>query len=382
MKDTIFVMFNKDAWKLFDRKSSYRLFQNGFSYTWDYCKNHGDIVWLTYGDDLPITKGTVYVSGWFKEDGIEAARWAKENPKLNIIMGGPLFAHYNINVGKDLPNFSYIRFDDAEKYFNIKDKLKWNLEVLPGYENVGYSFGITIGTGCYWGECCYCKMHKGPVYREFEEIPIIDYPGNKFIWLHTFSIEPDMIRSLIPKLENRNDVNYITYMRADKNIYKALKYAFKNKKVDGSHLYFDLGIEVPSDRMLNWMKKGSTVKNYLNVIDLLYKQNCRMHFNLMTEWPNITEEDVDSIGRFLLELEKIGCAKNVTANLYPIQIVYDRQFFHEFKDVYKEHNPFWDMDIYHPNLTEEQININNKVRKLYANFPFLHFEDFSGRPLF
>jgi radical SAM superfamily enzyme YgiQ (UPF0313 family) len=225
-------------------------------------------------------------------------------------------------------------------------------------------------------------MHRDPVYREFNEIPIIDYPGNKFIWLHTFSIPPEMIRDVLPKLPDRNDVNYITYMRADKNVYESLLYAFKKLRVSGNFLFFDLGIEVPSNRMLKWMKKGSTVQNYLKVIELLYKNNCRMHFNLMSEWPNLTEDDVIQTEYFLSELVKIGCAKNITANLYPIQIVYDRPFFNEFKDVYKENNDFWSFNISHPNLNEEQININNKMRKLYRNFPFLHFEDFSGKPLF
>lgn len=382
VKDTVFVMFNKEAWRLFDRTSSYRLFQNGFSYVWDYCKNNGDVVWVTHGDNLPITKGTAYVSAWFKEDGIEAVRWAKENPNLNVILGGPLFAHYDISIGKDLQNFRYIKYKNAEEVFNITSDLNWKLDVLPGYENVGYSFGITKGIGCYWGECCYCKMHKGAIYRDFTDLPIIEYPGNKFIWMHTFSISPEMVRTVLPSIPKREDVNYITYMRADKNIYNALVYAFKNLKVDGNYLFFDLGIEVPSDRMLKWMKKGSTVKDYLKVIELLYKHNCRMHFNLMSEWPNLVDEDVTKVDYFLSCLEKIGCAKNVTANLYPVQVVYDRPFFHEFKDVYKENNSFWAFDIYHPNLSERQAELNNKIRRLYSEFPFLHFEDFSGKPLF
>jgi radical SAM superfamily enzyme YgiQ (UPF0313 family) len=260
---------------------------------------------------------------------------------------------------------------------------EWDLEILPGYENVGYSFGVVKGIGCYWGKCYYCKYHHKPVYREFDSIPIINYPGNKYIWLHTFSISPSMIKNIFSKLSYRPDVNYMTYMRADESILKALQYAFSRTESQTSNFLFDLGIEVPSNRMLGWMKKGSTTEEYLKLIEFLCGHGCRLHFNLMTDWPNLMEDDVKEISRFLDNLRCVDGHKTITANLYPLQVVYDRPFMKEFKgNLIKEDNAFWDIDIFHPILTDRQRELNDYVRRLYDVFPFLHFEDFTGRPLF
>jgi len=381
MLDNVFVMFHKDSPTLFDVSNNFHLFQNGFSHTWSECKKRGDLLWIKHGDELPVTKGNIFVSTWYKEDAIEAERWARNNQNLKVIIGGPLLTHYNINLGKDLLNFKQIKFSSIEDIFAFDSK--WGLEVLKDYDSIGYSFGVVKGIGCYWGKCYYCKYHHKPEYRKFEEIPIIDYPGHKYIWLHTFSIEPKMIRQIYSRLPERNDVSYMTYMRADKSILDSLKFAFKRIKAPTSNLLFDLGIEVPTNRMLKWMRKGSSVEEYLELIEFLSKNNCRMHFNLMTDWPNLIEDDVKNIEIFLEKLKLIDGYENITANLYPLQVVYDRPFMVEFGDnLVKEKNPFWDIDIFHPILTSRQREINDSIRTLYSNFNFLHFEDFTGRPLF
>jgi hypothetical protein len=374
-------MFHKDSPKLFDVKSQFRLFQNGFSHTWNSCKNMGDFIWIKHGENLPINKGRVFVSVWYKNDALEAERWARENPDLDVIIGGPLLTHYEINIGKDLKNFRQIIKEDVENALSIETS-DWNLNVLSGYDNIGYSFGIVRGIGCYWGKCYYCKYHHTPVYRTFKEIPIIEYPGHKYIWLHTFSISPRMIRDIYSNIPNRNDVSYMTYMRADDSILKSLQYAFNKTKAPLTNFLFDLGIEVPSNRMLKWMKKGSTVESYLKLIKFLCENGCRLHFNLMTDWPNLLDEDVKNIESFLTKLSCIKGHETITANLYPLQIVYDRPFIKEFTNLIKEDNYFWAIDIFHPVLTSEQKRVNNNIRKLYSNFPFLHFEDFTGKPLF
>lgn len=375
-------MFHKDSPRLFDVKNQFRLFQNGFSHTWHNCKSQGDMVWLKHGEDPPITKGAIFVSVWYKQDAIEAERWARQYPNLDVTIGGPLLTHYEINIGRDLKNFKQIQGMDVEQGLSI-DTSNWGLDILSGYSNIGYSFGIVKGIGCYWGKCYYCKYHHKPVYREFESIPIIDYPGHKYIWLHTFSIEPKTIKDIYTKLPNRSDVSYMTYMRADDRILKALQYAFDRTSAPTENFMFDLGIEVPSNRMLQWMKKGSTVESYLKLVEFLCKHKCRLHFNLMTDWPNLTEEDVKEIGSFLTKLGYIEGHQTITANLYPLQVVYDRPFMKEFGDqLVKEENPFWSIDIFHPILTDKQRHINDSVRALYSKFPFLYFEDFTGRPLF
>jgi radical SAM superfamily enzyme YgiQ (UPF0313 family) len=378
----LFVMFHKDSPKLFDINNRFRLFQNGFSHTWNNCKKQGDMIWLKHGENPPVDKSRLFVSAWYKPDALEAERWARENPQLDVVVGGPLLTHYEITIGKDLKNFRQISRSDVEQGLDI-DTSEWGLDILPGYENVGYSFGIVKGIGCYWGKCYYCKYHHKPVYREFETIPIIEYPGHKYIWLHTFSISPSMIKSIYSKLPNRPDVSYMTYMRADESILKALQYAFDRTKIPTENLMFDLGIEVPSNRMLSWMKKGTTVEAYLKLIEFLGKCGCRLHFNLMTDWPQLTEEDVKEVGSFLTKLGYIEGHQTITANLYPLQVVYDRPFMKEFKgNLLKEDNPFWNIDIFHPILTDRQKAINDSIRKMYSEFPFLHFEDFTGRPLF
>jgi len=378
--DKLFIMFHKESKNLFGLKGI-QSFQNGFSHTWNNCKKQGDMIWLKHGEDPPITKGTIFVSTWYKADGLEAERWALENPNLNVVIGGPLLSHYKINIGKELHNFKQIQKQNVEESLNIPIT-NWNLEILPGYDNIIYSFGITNGIGCYWGKCSFCKYHHKAIYREFENIPMIDYPGHKYIWLHTFSMPSYMINEIYSKLPNRKDVSYITYMRADKKILNSLKKVFNKPSIPTENLMFDLGIEVPSNRMLKWMKKGTTVESYLELINFLCKKKCKLHFNLMVDWPNLTEEDVKDVENFLKNLKTIEGHNTIVAKLYPLQIVYDRPFIKEFRDILiQEKNSFWNVNIFHVCLTEEQKSINNSLRNLYNNFPFSNFEDFTGRKL-
>jgi hypothetical protein len=359
------------------------VFQNGFSTAWNICKKNGDIVWISHEEKLPIEKGTVYVSCWFKKDARQAAKWAKENPNLNIIVGGPVVTYYNLNVGTELTNFKYINRKNVEEVFKVSDKeLMWNLEYINENKDIWYTFALEKYHGCYWNKCRYCKIVDDESYRNFKEIPIINHSGHKNIWLHTYSISPNTIKELFHKFPKRNDVSYMTYMRADNAILKALKESFYKMVAPTKNLLFSLGIEIPSNRMLKLLRKGSTIKQYLNVIKLLCDYGCEIHFNLMTDWDNLTKNDVDNVNYFLTELSKIEGAKNIMADLYPIQVVYDRPFAKDFKNLIKEENSNWDLDIYHPLLDDKQIKLNDQIRKLYHNFNFSKFIDFTGRKLF
>ena len=95
----------------------------------------------------------------------------------------------------------------AEHYFSESE---WNLPKFDIEGDIGYCVSLIQGIGCYWGKCTFCKQ-KGDLFdRNLDKIPIVKHNGHKYIWLHTLSLSPEMMKRYYPTFENRNDVSYQT----------------------------------------------------------------------------------------------------------------------------------------------------------------------------
>lgn len=375
----IFLQFYREEEFLYTNKQMIN-FGNGLSHVWDQIKNRGTLVWKEVDDETPITdRGTIYASVWYSKSIQTLYGWAKQFPDLKIFVCGPSVLHYDLKTGHELSNFSFIRGNAEDIFFNGKTS-KWNLEVLETNKPIGYSVSFTDGIGCYWGKCNYCKITGGLKYREIDEVPIIENKNDKYIWLHTFSMPPLLIKKLYPKFEKRDDVYYGTYIRGDRYVTKVLKEVLPKMKASTDHLGFDVGIEFPTDRMLTYMNKGTTVREYLEFIKLVASYGSMLHFNLIVGWKYTNWDDVKNVELFLNELSKITKANTITVNIYPLTLVQDRKIMNDYSK--EEIEPFetdFNAVFGMPKLTTEQQNIVDELLRLYHQYPFFKIYDFVNK---
>jgi len=376
----VFLQFYADEPYLYGEDTIVN-FLNGLSYVWDQLKNEGELIWRHVNDESlpPVTEGYLYASVWYTKSLRLLHNWAKQYPKLEVYICGPIVLHYDFNIGKDLPNLHFVR-DSAEDLFFNGVTSKWNLEIPDIDKPIGYSVALTNGYGCYWGKCRYCKIMGALKYRDIETIPVIEHKHTKYIWIHTYSLPPNLMKKIYPTFENRQDVRYATYVRGDKDIIKALQETIPNLSIDPKYLGFDVGIEFPSDKMLNYMDKGLTVKEYLDFTKVAAENNIRLHFNLIVGWKPTDIDDVKSVEYFLNELSKISKPNTITANLYPLTIVSNRSMYSEY--TLDELEPFkTDYDnivIGMPKLNDKQKIATKQITELYHSYPFMKLHDLTG----
>ena len=356
-------------------------FNNGLSYVWDQIKEQGEIVWREVDDtSLVATEGIIYASVWYNKSLRLLHSWAQQYPKLEVYACGPLVLHYGITLGRDLPNF-HVSNANAEDLLCDGKISKWNIEVLPTTKPIGYSVALVDGYGCYWGNCRYCKITGKLKYRNVDIVPVIDNPNKKFIWLHVYSLPPSFLEQLYPQFEDRDDVVYGAYIRGDKYIARALKETLPLMKVNPKHLAFNIGIEFPSDKMFNYMDKGLTIKENLECIKICCENDIRLHFNFILGWKTTDDSDVNSVEYFLNEISKFSKPNTITANIYPLSLVEDRKIIKDYtKEEIEEVSTDYAILVGSPKLTKEQTDIDNRIRELYHNFPFLNLHDWIKDP--
>ena len=372
-------------------------FQNGLSYVWENIKNNN--VWVRSGDPVsPVSSGVVYVSCWFIKDIDTVLYWKYNNPQLRIIIGGPI----SLQPNEQLRNKIEFLSGSAETVL-FNGEIKWGLEIPVEFINkdVRYTFSLTeeilsskYHKGCYWGKCTYCSRQVNNVkYRCANSVPIIEHPKHKYIWINARSIEPRTLKRLYPTFENRTDVTYSTYCRADSGSTKALVCAINNLKVDPKFLEFHVGIEFPSNHMLKIMNKGITKEQYLEFIKVANENKINLHFTFMLNWPEVTENDVKEVYAWLNDLTKINNNINITSVLFPLVFYCKSSRITElYKDLpkAKEKQSFrrklWASnsslryqqtmeDYSYLVLDNKTRRLNNCIWEMYKKFPFKSFDD-------
>jgi hypothetical protein len=373
--DTYFLQFYREESYLYGDEMFVN-YLNGLSYVWDQLKEKGNLVWKNVDDETPLTdKGIIYASVWYTKSLRLLHKWAKEYPDLQVYVCGPLVLHYGLSIGKDLPNF-HVSNQNAEDLLCNGEVSNWNLEIPNIEKPIGYSVSVVDGYGCYWGKCRYCKITGKLKYRNIDHIPIIETKSPKYIWIHAYSLPPSILGTFYPQFENRDDIKYATYVRGDKYITDALRTTLPELKINPKNLGFNVGIEFPSNSMLEYMDKGVTVEEYLEFIKLACENDIRLHFNFILGWKNTTEEHLKDVEYFLNSLYKISIPNTITANIYPLTVVKDRKIISDYEE--NEIEPLetdYDVLVGNPILNNVQLSINNRIRMLYREFPFLKLHD-------
>lgn len=325
MKDTLFLQFFNKT------KSGYYDLCNGFSDTWDLCRQKGDFLWVehepdndkwydeqTYMDrELPIKKGTIYISASYINQLFQAYTWATQYPDIDFIVGGPVAAErytghkgwnsVHFKVEKELPQNLMITGQSVESLFNMPDfSGNWRLEIpdsVPHNSRVYFSY--TLENQCYWKKCIFCTIaqHSKEHFRKRKDLDFefknLDFKGHKIVRLNTGSITPGHIKTILPNIPIGDDIEYRFFMRAARAETNALKQVIEKigKKIPECTLGF--GIEFPSDHMWQYLDKGTSMKEVIETLEFCTQTGFKVNANVILGWNNLVEKDLKDLEKFM-----------------------------------------------------------------------------------
>jgi hypothetical protein len=330
MPDTLFVQFYSRSPK------GYFDLSNGFSDTFDICRERGSFFWqehepdsslwhdeATYADrPLPIRSGSAYVSASYMNHLHQAYVWALEYPDIRFVVGGPVAAarksgphaweplYFDMREDANLPANLRITGRSVEEELGLPNfSGRWKLEIpdqIPPHAPVYISY--TLDNGCYWGRCIYCNIKEAPCDL-FRKRPRLDFgferiahPGRKIVRLNTGSMTPRYIREVIGNLPKSENIEYRTFMRASRGENLALKRTISEDGFTPPKITIGIGVEFPSDRMLAYMDKGIKVADILETLRICKEYGIRVNGNLILGWENLAGSDIGELERFLDEM--------------------------------------------------------------------------------
>jgi hypothetical protein len=327
MRDTLFLQFYNKT------KSGYYDLCNGFSDTYDLCKSKGDFYWTEHEIDrtkwyldetyenreLPIKKGTVYISAIYMNHLYQSYVWAKEYPNIRFIVGGPIAAerridengwhpvYVEVNSYDMLPSNLEITGRSVEDWFEVPNfSGRWKVDVpsFVPYDSRIY-FSYTLDNGCYWRKCIFCNiaLHARDVFRKRKEMNYefkdMEHDGHKIVRLNTGSITTRYIKEVLPELPRRDDIEYRLFIRPAKAENSALKDVLTAEDSIFPKLVLGFGMEFPTNRMLRYIGKGCNTDEVLEFLRLCHENKIHINANFILGWDNLIEDDIRELKNFM-----------------------------------------------------------------------------------
>jgi len=367
MSDTLFIQFYNSSFL----ENETALF-NGFSDTLSYCQNIGEFIWLEEHEAKVFTFGsnikTVYVSSNLSIHSDISVIWAEQNPSISFVVGGPC-----TSIGHDFkmeipPNILFTTLS-VEQYFGIPDySIEWGLD-LKGINNIDNTkniiFSYSTMTDCYWSNCIFCNCHyfnnRYRNYIEHEVFEKIDFDKMKTIRFIIPAMSLKNLEEFIPKFYFNENIKYDFSIRCDTSIYKEMDRILSGLNRTIPNMKINFGIEMPTNRMLKFMKKGIVVDDIIQTVKVLNKyENIKIFSNSIINWPNLIQQDVEDLKYFVntvgeIELNsiwKLKCFNGTPAKtIFPNGIEVER--FQKY--LYVGHIPY---------LTDEAMRINKEAEIL------------------
>ena len=344
--------------------------RNSFSSVWKVIKEMGNIIWIDPTKDVfPDVNGDIYISCTFEQEIIYIEKWMKLRPDINFIVGGPSIVYSGYNIVES--NFN-LKNETMYELLNVKPTtdlwgvdIPYDLEIPKEINNkntmrIGYTYALSYGHRCYWGKCTFCKTNlRNELVVDVKNIPDVKSQYNSIVWLNTQAITPKNILDLFPNFNKKS--HYSFYIRGDNIILNTL-----DKVEVGNNLIPVIGVELPSDRMLNLMNKGTDIKTMLEVILRFLQSGNLTIFTTINGWPELEKSDVESVEYFLSIIEpykkKIICINHWL-------------FSYEEKENMTLYTTKYNKPYYAYKLTQAQEELNNEILNLYRNFGFFSFKD-------
>ena len=327
MRDTLFLQFYNKT------KSGYFDLCNGFSDTYDLCKSKGDFYWTeheinrtkwylneTYENrELPINKGTVYISAIYMNHLYQSYVWAKEYPNIRFIVGGPIAAERRIDENGWHPVYVEVDSHDmlpsnleltgrsVEDWFEVPNfSGKWKVDVpefVPNDSRIYFSY--TLDNGCYWRKCVFCNiaLHAREVFRKRKDMKYefkdMEHNGHKIVRLNTGSITTKYIREVLPELLRGDDIEYRLFVRPAKAENTALKEVLIECGDKFPKLILGFGMEFPTNRMLKHIGKGSNTDEVLEFLRICHENTIHINANFILGWDNLIQDDIKELENFM-----------------------------------------------------------------------------------
>lgn len=379
MRDTLFVQF----YDYIEKYNTYNLC-NGFSDTYDLCKNKGDFYWvkhnlpnhnknhLGYSDDFIINKGTVYVSASYISHLYRVYIWALRYPDIQFIVGGPCIMFPYWKVLKPLPINILLVEESLEEYFGISNfSYKWKLKVpLNIKDGRIISYNYFLEKYCHWRKCMFCAFTRNTnINHRFREdiryeFMNVDYDGKKEIRVGSDSLSPKYITKFFQDIPYMSDLKqYRVFMRPDKYEMRSLQSLRGNFNIK-----FNMGLEFPTKRMWRYMSKGFDYKTVSDCLNYMASdERFSMILNFIIGWNNLVEQDLVELEIFL---RRLSFSKDTTFSIHTLYILGDLKFggiYNPLKELIYDNVFFvgWKPKIskYQQKLNQEAIKILKRVAK-------------------
>jgi hypothetical protein len=343
---------------------------NGFSDTLEYCKSIGEIFWVehrvqktTFGKSdtindqkLPVKAKEIFVSVYYLSQLYQVVLWANENKESKFIVGGPVALPQMFELRGIIPKNIEITSKTVEEYFGLENfSQKWTLDIPPTEDDKRFSlaYTYTIDCYCYWGKCIFCNYfaskRKRPII-DFKKVP--DFEGNQRINIYSPSLTSKLLLETIPQLPKKDKIRYDSYIRPTKPEREAMKTLLEN---DIPNLKFIIGVEFPSSKMLEYLKKGFTSEDLLEMINIISnRKEIVVALNFILGWNNIVKQDLIELEKFMKDIS------NTKGLVFNINKLFAKPYsiIHDSYEIEKEVNygPFHAG--FFPKLNEEQQKMN------------------------
>lgn len=244
----------------------------------------------------------IYVSVWYTRNISIISEWAQQCKDQKFIIGGPAVCPsiYHPTVPENVI-FEPGMLEDALGL--PYDATKWGVSLKDtGTAHRLYSFPIS--DTCYWGQCTYCNIpmrsRAAPKRRDTNiDFSALERAPSGTVFLSTPSLAPSHV-ALLKELDFSNKT-YQLYIRADKQVQQELEKLLPSFK-HTDRLMFMIGVEFPSSRMLEEMRKGASPDDLLALINLLDSFGIRKILLYIEGWDGLTHKDVDEAEQWLRNL--------------------------------------------------------------------------------
>jgi hypothetical protein len=304
---------------------------NGFSDTRDLCLSKGDFLWIPLEQDidrwydqaayspiaLPISNGVVYVSASYVNQLYQAYLWAIQYPRMQIIVGGPVASEryakepgwhsVHFKVEKPLPPNLTLTGQSVENLFGVPEfSGRWHLDLpeqIPTGSRIYFSY--TLENQCYWKKCPFCSIaqHSSKHFRKRKDLDLafkdLDFAGHKIVRLNTGSMTPEHIGKLLPMLPVKSDMEYRFFMRAAAAETRAMEDAVATMGDTIPDCTLGFGIEFPSDRMWQYLNKGTRMDEVVKTLEFCTKTGFKVNANIILGWNNLKDQDIRDLEAFM-----------------------------------------------------------------------------------
>ena len=168
------------------------------------------------------------------------------------------------------------------------------------------------GRGCQWAKCAFCSdvvsangltfrsRSVGHVVGEMEE-QARRYATRNFLFLDIkLNSRPDMLRSIAQDLPSRvPGAEWIGTVHVDTRADNGLSRQDLKTAVRGGMRRVSFGLESGSQKLLDSMKKGSTVEGNSQFIHHAYEAGLSLRCTMFAGYPGETESDMKATANFL-----------------------------------------------------------------------------------